>query len=183
MVGAGAAGLRCAQVLAAAGITPLVVEASDRVGGRIATDEIDGYLIDRGFQLLNPSYPQARRALDLAELDGQAMVSREEGSNTRRVTHQAMVKAGVRPRIVLELGSREAVCEAVGAGLGFGMVWQTEAQGSTRVRTLALRDVAITSTDHVACLKSERMRRAITAFFQVAAGFSNQRPPETRRGT
>ena len=69
MVGAGAAGLRCAQVLAAAGITPLVVEASDRVGGRIATDEIDGYLIDRGFQLLNPSYPQARRALDLAELD------------------------------------------------------------------------------------------------------------------
>ena len=125
----------------------------------------------------------SRKSLDLAELDGQAMVSREEGSNTRRVTHQAMVKAGVRPRIVLELGSREAVCEAVGAGLGFGMIWQLEAQGSTRFRTLALRDVAITSTDHVACLKSERMRRAIKAFFQVAAGFSNQRPPETRRGT
>ena len=125
----------------------------------------------------------SRKSVDLAELDGQAMVSREEGSNTRRVTHQAMVKAGVRPRIVLELGSREAVCEAVGAGLGFGMVWQTEAQGSTRFRTLALRDVAITSTDHVACLKSERMRRAIKAFFQVAAGFSNQRPPATRRGT
>ena len=125
----------------------------------------------------------SRKSLDLAELDGQAMVSREEGSNTRRVTHQAMVKAGVRPRIVLELGSREAVCEAVGAGLGFGMIWQLEAQGSTRFRTLALRDVAITSTDHVACLKSERMRRAIKAFFQVAAGFSNQRPPATRRGT
>lgn len=125
----------------------------------------------------------SRKSLDLAELDGQAMVSREEGSNTRRVTHQAMVKAGIRPRIVLELGSREAVCEAVGAGLGFGMIWQLEAQGSTRFRTLALRDVAITSTDHVACLKSERMRRAIKAFFQVAAGFSNQRPPATRRGT
>ena len=125
----------------------------------------------------------SRKSLDLAELDGQAMVSREEGSNTRRVTHQAMVKAGVRPRIVLELGSREAVCEAVGAGLGFGMIWQLEAQGSTRFRTLALRDVAITSTDHVACLKSERMRRAIKAFFQVAAGFSNQRPPTPRRRT
>ena len=125
----------------------------------------------------------SRKSLDLAELDGQAMVSREEGSNTRRVTHQAMVKAGVRPRIVLELGSREAVCEAVGAGLGFGMIWQLEAQGSTRFRTLALRDVAITSTDHVACLKSEQMRRAIKAFFQEAAGFSNQRPPATRRGT
>jgi phytoene dehydrogenase-like protein len=69
VVGAGVAGLRCAQVLAAAGVDPVVLEASDRVGGRMATDEIDGHLIDRGFQLLNPSYPQAVRALDLAALD------------------------------------------------------------------------------------------------------------------
>ena len=69
VVGAGVAGLRCAQVLAAAGVEPVVLEASDRVGGRIATDEIDGHLIDRGFQLLNPSYPQAARALDLGALD------------------------------------------------------------------------------------------------------------------
>ena len=60
---------RIAQVLAAGGIEPLVLEASDRVGGRMATDEIDGHLIDRGFQLLNPSYPQATRALDLEALD------------------------------------------------------------------------------------------------------------------
>ena len=63
------AGLRCAQVLRAHRIESIVLEASDRVGGRIATDEIDGHLIDRGFQLLNPSYPQASRALDLAALD------------------------------------------------------------------------------------------------------------------
>ena len=69
VVGAGVAGLRCAQVLAASGIEPLVLEAGDRVGGRMATDVIDGHLIDRGFQLLNPSYPQAARALDLADLD------------------------------------------------------------------------------------------------------------------
>ena len=69
VVGAGVAGLRCAQVLAAAGVEPVVLEASDRVGGRMATDEIDGHLIDRGFQLLNPSYPQAARALDLDALD------------------------------------------------------------------------------------------------------------------
>lgn len=69
VVGAGVAGLRCAQVLSAHGISPIVLEASDRVGGRMATDQIDGHLIDRGFQLLNPAYPQAGRALDLAALD------------------------------------------------------------------------------------------------------------------
>ena len=69
IVGAGVAGLRCGQWLVSRGIEVQVFEASDRVGGRIATDRIDGYQIDRGFQLLNPSYPQARRALDLARLD------------------------------------------------------------------------------------------------------------------
>ncbi|MDP1837172.1 MAG: LysR substrate-binding domain-containing protein [Reyranella sp.] len=122
-----------------------------------------------------------RENVELAELDGQPMVSREEGSNTRRVAHQAMAKAGIRPRVVLELGSREAVCEAVGAGLGLGVVWQLEAEGSTRFRTLAIRGVTITSTDYIACLKSERMRRTIKAFFQVAAGLSNQRS-EAQRG-
>ena len=69
------AGLRCAQVLRAHRIESIVLEASDRVGGRIATDEIDGHLIDRGFQLLNPSYPQASRALDLAALDLRSFVA------------------------------------------------------------------------------------------------------------
>ncbi len=109
------------------------------------------------------------------------MISREEGSNTRRITHAAMAKAGVRPRTVLELGSREAVCEAVGAGLGFSIIWELEASASTRFRTLHFRDTKITSSDYVACLKSESMRRSIKAFFAVAAGLSNQRAA-TRRG-
>lgn len=123
----------------------------------------------------------SRKSVDLAELDGQPMVAREEGSNTRRVAHAAMAKAGIRPRTVLELGSREAVCEAVGAGLGFSVIWQLEAEGTTRFRTLPFRDVTITSSDYVACLKSERMRRSIKAFFQVAAGLSNERGTLRRR--
>ncbi len=119
----------------------------------------------------------ARKSVNLAELDGQPMIAREEGSNTRRVTHQALAKARVRPRTVLELGSREAVCEAVGAGLGFGMIWQLEAAGSTRFRTLSLQGTSINSIDYVACLKTERMRRSIRAFFKVAAGLSNQSGP------
>ena len=68
VVGAGLAGLRCAQVLAVAGRDVVVLEASDGVGGRIRTDRIDGFLVDRGFQLLNPAYPAVRRWVDVDAL-------------------------------------------------------------------------------------------------------------------
>lgn len=69
VVGAGCAGLRAAGLLAASGRDVLVFEASGAVGGRVATDVVDGFRCDRGFQLLNPMYPAARRALDLGRLD------------------------------------------------------------------------------------------------------------------
>ena len=64
VVGAGLAGLRCAGVLAEAGHEVLVLEAGDAPGGRIRTDRVDGFLVDRGFQLLNPAYPAVRRWVD-----------------------------------------------------------------------------------------------------------------------
>lgn len=69
VVGAGLAGLRCALELARAGRDVVVLEASSRVGGRQRTDRIDGFLLDRGFQVLNPAYPALRTAIDVAELD------------------------------------------------------------------------------------------------------------------
>lgn len=68
VVGAGLAGLRAATLLSAAGLEVVVLDAADRVGGRVVTDEVNGYRLDRGFQLLNPSYPQVRAALDLEAL-------------------------------------------------------------------------------------------------------------------
>lgn len=64
VVGAGLAGLSCAVELERAGAQPLVLEASDGVGGRVHTDEVDGFLLDRGFQVLLTAYPEARRLLD-----------------------------------------------------------------------------------------------------------------------
>lgn len=69
VVGAGLAGLACADRLTSAGLEVVVLEAADVVGGRVRTDEIDGFRCDRGFQLINPAYPALRRVVDLDQLD------------------------------------------------------------------------------------------------------------------
>ena len=69
IVGAGLAGLTCALTLRAAGRAVVVLEAGDGVGGRIRTDVVDGYRLDRGFQVLLTGYPAARRWFDLEALD------------------------------------------------------------------------------------------------------------------
>lgn len=69
VVGAGLAGLCAARTLAAAGVDVLVLEAAGTVGGRVATDVVDGFLLDRGFQVYNTAYPEAARVLDHSSLD------------------------------------------------------------------------------------------------------------------
>jgi len=69
IVGGGLAGLAAARRLHRAGVPWRLLEATDRVGGRVATDEVDGYLLDRGFQVLNSGYPRLGSLLDLATLD------------------------------------------------------------------------------------------------------------------
>ncbi|MEN3583300.1 NAD(P)/FAD-dependent oxidoreductase [Streptomyces sp. ZYX-F-203] len=68
VVGAGPAGLACALDLGRAGRRVLLVEAADRVGGRMRTDRRDGFLLDRGFQVFNTGYPQVAARLDVRRL-------------------------------------------------------------------------------------------------------------------
>lgn len=68
IVGAGLAGLTCARHLHAQGIDVAVVEASDDVGGRVRSDVVDGFTLDRGFQVLFDAYPAVRRNVDLRAL-------------------------------------------------------------------------------------------------------------------
>lgn len=69
VVGAGLAGLVAADRLCQAGLEVTLFEATEEPGGRVRTDQVDGFLLDRGFQVLNPAYPAARRLLDLEALD------------------------------------------------------------------------------------------------------------------
>ncbi|WP_242523092.1 FAD-dependent oxidoreductase [Thiocystis minor] len=69
VIGAGLSGLACALRLRASGLEPLVLEAADGVGGRVRTDHRQGFLLDRGFQVLQTWYPEARQWLDFARLD------------------------------------------------------------------------------------------------------------------
>lgn len=68
VVGAGLAGLAAALHLQSAGRRVRVVEASDGVGGRVRTDEVDGFLLDRGFQVLLTAYPEVHDVLDVGAL-------------------------------------------------------------------------------------------------------------------
>ncbi|NRB73017.1 MAG: FAD-dependent oxidoreductase [Verrucomicrobiales bacterium] len=69
VIGAGLAGLACAVKLHEAGRRVEVFEASDGVGGRVRTDRVEGFLLDRGFQVYLDAYPEAGALLDLKALD------------------------------------------------------------------------------------------------------------------
>ncbi|MFC5623897.1 NAD(P)/FAD-dependent oxidoreductase [Algoriphagus winogradskyi] len=69
IIGAGVAGLVAAIELEKAGFSPIILEGSDSVGGRVKTDLVDGFLLDHGFQVLLTAYPEVKRYLDLSKLN------------------------------------------------------------------------------------------------------------------
>ncbi len=68
IIGAGLSGLACAYHLKQAGIEFTILESSDDVGGRVRSDVVDGFILDRGFQVLLTAYPDAKELLDYEKL-------------------------------------------------------------------------------------------------------------------
>ncbi|MFT5904584.1 MAG: phytoene dehydrogenase-like protein [Cryomorphaceae bacterium] len=69
IIGAGLSGLACALELIKEGVSVQLVEQDDAPGGRVRTDTVEGFLLDRGFQVYLDAYPNAGQLLDLAALD------------------------------------------------------------------------------------------------------------------
>ena len=72
VIGAGLSGLAAARQIQQSGLSVVVLEASDAVGGRVRTDNVDGFLLDRGFQVLLTAYPELATQVDMNALDLQA---------------------------------------------------------------------------------------------------------------
>lgn len=113
-----------------------------------------------------------RRSLKFEELIDQTLIVREEGSNTRARFEYAMAEAGIEPASRLEVGSREAVREAVAAGLGVGVISESEMGHDSRLHPLKIQSRALLVIETLACLHRSRKLPIIEAFYDVSQSSS-----------
>ncbi len=109
-----------------------------------------------------------RQSVRLAEVAGERLVLREAASVTRQLFEHALAEAGIVPQAVMRIESREAVREAVAAGLGIGVVAEAELDPDPRIKALRIHDRTLTIVEHVVCLADQRHRPMVRAFLEVA---------------
>ena len=127
---------------------------------------------DRLVVFVNQSHAWAKRSsIRLQELKDERLVLRESGSNTRALFVKAMREMHIPVNDVMEIGSREGVREAVAAGLGVGVVSESEFGCDNRLHALAVSDARLEDVEFVVCLKERRPMRVIRAFFDLLEKF------------
>lgn len=120
---------------------------------------------------VNAEHPWfARQEVTLAELAGERLIFREQGSTTRRILEQAFAEVGLTAEPAMEIGSREAVWMAVEKGLGVGVVNEVEFVPHPRLKLLPLADCALASEAQVVCLAERQASPMIRAFLSVVEG-------------
>jgi aminoethylphosphonate catabolism LysR family transcriptional regulator len=124
-----------------------------------------------------------RNSIRIAELEGEGMILRETGSTTRKALDDALARAGVRPRILMEIGSREAIREAVIKGVGIGAVSEIEYIPDARIRMVRVSDAQMYTHAHVVCLEERRGARLVKAFFEIVGELQRQRRGIVRSGS
>lgn len=119
-------------------------------------------------------HPLARREqVDIEELNGLPLLLREQGSTTRTAIEKALQAAGVKPRTQLEIGSREAIREAVARGLGIGAVSEAEFIADPRFRPVRIAGNPASTTTYVYCMK-ERSESLLVGSFLKAIESSSE---------
>ena len=115
-------------------------------------------------------HPLSRREqVNIEELNGLPLLLREQGSTTRTAVEKALQAAGVKPRTQLEIGSREAIREAVARGLGIGAVSEAEFIADPRFRAVRIAGDPASTTTYVYCMK-ERSESLLAGSFLKAIG-------------
>jgi aminoethylphosphonate catabolism LysR family transcriptional regulator len=124
---------------------------------------------DRLVVFVNTSHAWAKqRSVRIGELASQTVLLRERGSTTRAIFEHALVTRGVSLGDTLELGSREAIREAVAEGLGIGIVSEGEIGRDDRLHMLVVRDVALNVVEYAACLEERKTIPEVAAFLELA---------------
>lgn len=122
-----------------------------------------------------------RKSIGIAELQGEPMIMREEGSTTRKALEDALAGAHVQPRVLMQIGSREAVREAVIKGVGIGAVSEIEYVADPQIRMVRVSDAAMYTHAHVVCLEERRAARLVKAFLGVVDELQRARAAGSRK--
>lgn len=144
VIGAGLAGLACAVELVHRGIDVTVLEASDGVGGRVRSDIVDGFILDRGFQVLLTAYPELPRFVDLEALDLQMF---DPGATVMRQGRQHIVADAIRdPRHVLAT-MRSVMPGGIGTPVDLMRLWHLRRRLTSTSATTLLRGADVATAD------------------------------------
>lgn len=108
-----------------------------------------------------------RRSIRTSELQGEKLILRELGSTTRKALEEALKRAGVEPQVVMEIGSREIIREAVAQGVGVAAVSEVEYVPGPGLHAVRINDAEVRTYAHVVCLAERRDMRMQQAFFDV----------------
>lgn len=109
-----------------------------------------------------------RRRIRIAELAGERLILREQGSTTRKALETALKAAGVEAGGVMEVGSREIIREAVAQNLGIAAVSEVEFVPGPGLHAVRLEDADVRTHVHMVCLAERQDMRIVRAFFEMA---------------
>jgi protoporphyrinogen oxidase len=161
IIGAGAAGLIAAKELESYHLKVLIIDAADRVGGRLRTDKVDGFTLDHGFQVLLNAYPMVKKHLDVEALNLKAF------------------KAGAfcfngKGHFLVEDVNRNATAYLRMAFSPVGNIWDKLKLAKLRKEVLAKSDESIFSEAEISTLDYLKKRgfsdKIISSFFQPFFG-------------
>ena len=116
-----------------------------------------------------------RRRIRISELAGKDIVVRERGSITREVFEERLAQAAVTPASMIEVQTREAVREAVAAGFGVGVVFDSEFGTDARFHRIEVGDSDLSVGEYVVCLQERRRLPVVRAFLNVARELAAQK--------